>query len=512
MQKVLTPGQMAAADSAAAESGIATSDLMDRAGRAVGRTAVAMMGGVYGRRVTVVCGKGNNAGDGFVAATYLARRGAVCNVVLMADPAALRGDALGAYRRMLGSVAGIWRYDAGRLERELERSDLAIDAMVGTGFKGALSGPLAEAADLMDLGSAPVLAVDIPSGVNGETGAVEGFAVGAARTVTLAALKTGLLLQPGAQYAGEVTVEDIGIPDGLMESSLHMAGADDLWQAVPERQVTAHKRSVGKVLVVAGSVSMAGAAALTASGALRAGAGLVRMAVPVSIRPSVGPLVIEALTAGMPETGNGAFSLDAVPGIVNLARQMQVVALGPGIGKDDETLKVVREVLAAVERPVVLDADGIAAYQGDPEGLRNRPGPTILTPHSGELGRLLGRSHTEIDADRISSAREAADRTGAVVLLKGFRTVVAEPGGMAVMVDAGGPILATGGSGDVLTGVIAALAAGVDPFKAAWGGALLHGLAGETLAQWMGNRGAVAGDLLKALPLVIHEAWAWSRR
>jgi hydroxyethylthiazole kinase-like uncharacterized protein yjeF len=503
---------MAAADKAAAESGIPTTDLMDRAGRAVGRVAVAMMGGIYGRRVTVVCGKGNNGGDGCVAATYLARRGVVCHVVLLADPADLKGDALDAYRKMLGSGVRAWAYEHDRLERELERSDLAVDAMVGTGFKGALSGPLAEAADLLDLGPAPVLAVDIPSGVNGETGAVEGFAVGADKTVTLAALKTGLLLQPGAQYAGDVLVEDIGIPDELMDCDLHMVGADDLWQAVPERQVTAHKRSVGKVLVVAGSVSMAGAAALTASGALRAGAGLVRMAVPESIRPYVGPLVIEALTAGMPETGKGAFSMAAAPKIAELAEQMQVVALGPGIGKDDETLELVREVLSTVERAVVLDADGITAYQGNPEGLRSRPGPTVLTPHSGELGRLLGCSPNEVDADRISAAREAAERTGAVVLLKGFRTVVAEPGGRAVLVNAGGPILATGGTGDVLTGVVAALAAGTDPFKAAWGGACLHGLAGETLAQWMGSRGAVAGDLLKALPLVIHEAWAWSRR
>ena len=496
---------MAAADKAAAGSGIPSVDLMDRAGRAVGRAVVEALGGTYGRRVTVLCGKGNNAGDGFVAAAYLARRGASCNVALLADPFDLKGDALDAFEKMQGAGVRSRRYDGVRFERDLDRSDLIVDAMLGTGFKGSLSGQMAEAVAVMNANPAPVLSIDIPSGVDGETGLVEGEAVQAFRTVTLAALKTGLLLQPGARYAGELVVADIGIPDEMMESSLYLVGAADLPRALPPRPATAHKRSVGKVLVVAGSVSMAGAVVLTATGALRAGAGLVRMAVPECIGGLVGPQVIEALTARMPDTANGAFSFDAVGRVVELAAQMQVVALGPGIGKDTETMNFVTEVLHAVEQPVVLDADAISAFQGHPEALKERKAPTILTPHSGELGRLLGRPPAEIDADRVGAAREAAERTGAVVLLKGARTVVARPGGHAVMVDAGGPVLATGGSGDVLTGVIAALAAGTDAFTAAWAGACLHGLAGDTLAEWMGDRGVVAGDLLKALPLVIHQ-------
>lgn len=506
VQKVLTPSQMAAADRAAAESGIASTELMDRAGRSVGREAIDFLGGTYGRRVTVLCGKGNNAGDGFVAAGYLARRGAACSVVLMADPKDLKGDAGDAFQRMQGSGVRVHRYDPSRLSRELERSDLVVDAMLGTGFKGALSGAMADAAGAANASGVPILAIDIPSGVNGETGRVQGEAIRAGRTATLAALKTGLLLQPGARYAGEVTVQDIGIPDSMMHSELFLAGPGDLSGVIPARLPTAHKRSAGKVLVVAGSVSMAGAVVLTAAGALRAGAGLVRMAVPECIRALVGPQVIEALTAGMPDTARGAFSFDAAGPVVELAGQMQVVAMGPGVGKDVETMNFVTEVLQTVDRPVVLDADGITAFQGHPESLRERTAPTILTPHSGELARLLGRTVEQIDADRISSVREAARRTGAVVLLKGFRTVVARPDGHAVMVDAGGPVLATGGSGDVLTGVIAALAAGMDPFTAAWAGACLHGLAGDTLAERMGDRGVVAGDLLNALPRVILQA------
>lgn len=499
---------MAAADKAAADSGIPSVDLMDRAGRGVGRVAVDMLGGTYGRRVVVLCGKGNNAGDGFVAAAYLARRGVVCNVVLMADPDELKGDALDAFDKMKGSGVRARRYDGVRFERELDRSDLAIDAMLGTGFQGSLRGPMSEAVAVLNANPAPVLSVDIPSGINGGTGLVEGEAVFATRTLTLAALKTGLLLQPGARYAGSVTVEDIGIPDEIMESDLYLAGAADLARVLPPRPATAHKRSVGKVLVVGGSISMSGAVVLTATGALRAGAGLVRMAVPDCIGGLVGPQVIEALTARMPDTAKGAFSFDGVGKVVELAGQMQVVALGPGIGKDTETMNFVTEVLHEVEQPVVLDADAIAAFQGHPERLKERKAPTILTPHSGELGRLLGRPASEIDIDRIPAAREAARRTGAVVLLKGARTVVARPDGHAVMVDAGGPVLATGGSGDVLTGVIAALATGTDAFTAAWAGATLHGLAGDTLAEWMGDRGVVAGDLLKALPLVIHQVSA----
>lgn len=499
---------MAAADRAAAGSGVPTWDLMDRAGRAIAREAAELMGGVYGRRVTVVCGKGNNGGDGCVAAGWLSRRGARCTVFLLADPAGLKDDAGRAFARLSGSGVRISGFDASRLGRELSRSDLAVDALVGTGFTGALRGPMAEAARLLNESGTPVLAVDIPSGVDGSTGGVEGEAVRATVTVTLAALKTGLLLQPGAGLTGRVEVVDIGIPDDLLPETLSMAGETDLKRVIPPRLVTAHKRSVGKVLVVAGSVSMSGAVALTAAGALRTGAGLVRMAVPKVIRPLVGPLVIEALTAGMPDTPKGAFSLEGVPQVLDLAGQMQAVALGPGIGKDDETMKFVREVLSEVDRPAVLDADAISAFQDNPEGLRSRPGPTILTPHSGELGRLLGRSPKDIDANRIGAAREAAERTGAVVLLKGFRTVVARPDGEAVLVNAGGPVLATGGSGDVLTGVIAALAAVVEPFPAAWAGACLHGLAGEALAEELGDRGVLAGDLLRALPRVIRRATA----
>jgi NAD(P)H-hydrate epimerase len=491
---------MAAADRATNGAGTPSMDLMARAGAACGRAAVRMLGGTYGRRILIVCGKGNNGGDGLIMAEYLAGRGALCTIVLLAAPADLKGDALTAYRRAAktpGCRLRPWT------AAELRRSDLAVDAMLGTGFQGALSGPFRDVADAFNQSGKEVLAIDIPSGVDGETGAVEAVAVRAALTITLGALKSGLLLHPGSSYAGRVEVADIGILPEAMKSQLRLAGAQDVHGVLPERPPTAHKRSVGKVLVVAGSAGMAGAAVLAARAALRTGAGLVRVAVPESATGQVGPQVKEALTIGLPES-DGKLNLEAVGPVIELAREMHALALGPGIGRGEEVGEFVRIVLETIENPVVLDADGLAAYQGSPEGLKSRPGPTVLTPHAGELGRLLDIEATEVDAGRIGSAREAAERSGCIVLLKGFRTVVAAPGGEAVLVDAGGPVLATGGTGDVLTGVIAALLAGnVEPFTAAWAGACLHGAAGEELARTIGDRGVLAGDVADRLPVTM---------
>jgi NAD(P)H-hydrate epimerase len=317
----------------------------------------------------------------------------------------------------------------------------------------------------------------------------------------MGAFKCGLLLEPGASYAGKVEVADIGISRESMQSHLQLAEpGSDILELLPPRPPTAHKRNVGKVLVVAGSMGMSGAAVLAARGALRCGAGLVRMAVPASIAGQVSPQLKEALSVPLPES-SGKVNPEAAAVVIDLAREMDALAVGPGLGRGEEVAEFLRTVLSAVPNPVVLDADGLAAFQGDPGALKGRPGPTVLTPHSGELGKLMGVQAAEVDAARIGAAREAAGRSGSIVLLKGFRTVVAAPGGEAVLVDAGGPVLATGGTGDVLTGVIAALLAGkVEPMAAAWGGACLHGAAAELLVRTMGDRGVLAGDLADALP------------
>lgn len=501
MKKILSPAQMGAADQAAIESGVPSKELMMRAGTALGRTALQMMAGGYGRRVVVVCGKGNNGGDGFVCAAHLSRHGVACSVITMAAPESLTGDAAWAFSLLSSTPCRVG--DSAGLRAALGRADLAVDAMLGTGFKGELTGRMADAVGLLNSAGVPVLAVDIPSGVDGSTGAIRGPAVRAGTTVTMGALKTGLVQLPGAEAAGDVKVVDIGIPDELVQTRLHLVSEHDLRRALVVRGAASHKRSAGKVVIAAGAVGMIGAASLSAIGAMRAGAGLIRLVVPDSIRPQVAPTVIEVLTSGVAESPEGQFAPEAAEEVAAWANSWDALALGPGIGRTSEVRRFVEKVLEKTTVPVILDADGIAAFAGRPESLRSRDAATILTPHAGELAALMSIEAADVESNRVEIAAEAAKATGGIVLLKGFRTVVAAPSGDAVLVDAGGPILATAGTGDVLTGVLAAFAARTEPFQAAWSGACLHGLAGEWLAGQIGTESMVAGDLSWALANVM---------
>ncbi|HEY8201422.1 MAG TPA: NAD(P)H-hydrate dehydratase, partial [Actinomycetota bacterium] len=436
---------------------------------------------------------------------HLARWGAAPVVVLLDKPEALKGDAKTNFERL----RGVRILESSVLGRALHGAAAVVDAIVGTGFRGSLEGTLGEAVEQVNASGVPVVAVDIPSGVEGETGRVEGPAIRARTTVTMAALKTGLLLTPGCEHAGAVEVTDIGIPEGHIAAGCFAPEDDDVTALLPPRPLTVHKRSVGTVLVVAGSVGMSGAAALAGSAALRAGAGLVTIATASPVALEVDQTVLEATTLPLPGTARGSISSSAANAILERAAALDAVALGPGLTTDPETVELVRRLVGELDRPLVLDADGINAVAplvASGGGGPLRPGRhTILTPHAGELARVLGMSSKEISADRIGAARSAAGRTGAVVLLKGFPTVVAEPGGRTVLVPRGGPALATGGTGDVLTGVIAALvASGIEPFAAAWSGAWIHGAAGDLVTAQRGVRAAVAGDLLQALPEVIR--------
>lgn len=481
MRPVLTPAQMRAADAAAIAQLGSSVELMRRAGSAVAWVALRVLGKAYGKRVTVVCGKGNNGGDGRIAAAWLARRGVHCTVVALDGPAV-------------------------PLVSALARSDLAIDAIVGTGFLGRLEGDVAKAVQVLNESFVPVVSIDIPSGVNGETGAVETTAVRASVTVALAALKPGLLLHPGASFAGKIEVADIGIADELMSTDLNVAEAEDVKGMLVGRLPDSNKRSVGKVLVVGGSPGMSGAAVLAARGALRAGAGLVKLAVPNGIAGLVDRSVPEVLVCGLAETRGGGIEPSAAGQVAELTADQDAVALGPGLGRDDGTAEFVRRVLHAIDKPLVIDADGLNAFGQEISEIAHRKQPTILTPHSGELARLVGATADEVDADRIKATREASRVSEAVVLLKGSPTVVASPDGRTVLVDTGGPLLSTAGTGDVLTGIIAALATNLAVFEAAWVGAYIHGRAADLLTPSFGDRGMMAGDLVDAIPLAIAEA------
>jgi NAD(P)H-hydrate epimerase len=500
---ILTPAESAELDRESAARGVTVGQLMENAGRAVARAAVAVAGGAYGRRAVVVCGKGNNGGDGLAAARHLERSGMGVRVILLADPSELRGEPEANLRRY-AAAGGVWqRYSDGRLGREAGRADVVVDAIFGTGFRGAPEGDFARAVELINDAGGSVVAVDIPSGVEGETGLVRGDAVYAEATVTFGGLKPGLVFHPGAGHAGEVEVADIGFPPDLVRSDLWLMEAEDAAGLLPSRSPESHKRASGVVLVVAGSRSMTGAAALTAGAAYRAGAGLVTLAVPEGILPVVEAAVAEAIFLPLPETADGTVAEEAWPVLLPRLAGVQAVAVGPGLTTNPSTSELVRRMVADSPVPLVLDADGLNAFAGRGSLLAERGSDAVITPHAGEFGRLTGLSSNEVLEDRVGHARKAAAEFRCAVLLKGSRTVVAEPGGRVRVNPTGGPYLATGGTGDVLTGAVAAfLARGLPPADAAVLAAYVHGVAGRLAGTELGE-GTVAPDVLARLPRAV---------
>ena len=500
MIPILTPAETAELDRESASRGVTTDSLMANAGRAVARTVVAMAGGAYGRRALVVCGKGNNGGDGLVAARRLERDGMGVRVVLLTDPSGLRGEPASNLARYASS-GGVWRrYDEGGLRREVERADVVVDAVFGTGFRGAPDGDFARAIELINEAAGSVVAVDIPSGVEGETGLVRGEAVFADATVTFGALKPGLVFHPGASHAGDVEMVDIGFPAGLVRSDLWLVEADDMAALIPARPPESHKRASGVVLVVAGSRSMTGAAALTARAAYRAGAGLVTVAVPRSVLPVVEGAIREATFLPLPETEAGTVAEGGWDVLSERMADVNAAAIGPGLTTDPSTAELVRRFVTECPVPFVLDADGLNAFAGRSSLLAERRSEAILTPHAGEFGRLTGLAPMEVLEDRVGHTRKASAEFRCAVLLKGSRTIVAEPTGRVRVNPTGGPVLATGGTGDVLTGAVAALLArGLAPADAAILAAYVHGVAGRMAGMELGE-GTVAGDVAERLP------------
>lgn len=503
MKPVLTPEEAGELDRATQARGIPAETLMERAGRATARAAVDLVGGCYGRRAVVVCGKGNNGGDGYVAARHLARWGMRVAVIALADPGALREPAAANARRLVSDTRIRPRaFDPMALQRLLSRADVAIDAIFGTGFVGVPEGGWAEAIDGLNDAEVPVVAVDIPSGVDGHTGAVHGEAVWADLTVTFGAAKTGVALLPGAERAGDVRVVDIGLPDDLVPRGTGLTEPADVAAVLPPRAVDAHKKDSGTLVVVAGSRTMTGAARLIARAAGRAGAGYVYVAVPASILPTVQAELTETVFVALPETPDGTVAAGALDVVLGHLEEAHALALGPGLSTQAETQGFVRELVRACPVPLVLDADGLNAFAGQVDALADREAEAVLTPHLGELARLMtdGATHAGAGAaDRLGAARTLATRARAVALVKGTRTVIASPDGRARINPTGSPVLATAGTGDVLTGTIGGLLArGVAPFDAAWAGAYVHGLAGILAGRDLGE-GTLAGDVAERI-------------
>jgi NAD(P)H-hydrate epimerase len=486
--------------------------LMEAAGSRVAEASSLMLSG-GGRRAAIWCGKGNNGGDGLVAARLLAGSGCDVEVFVLASPGELSGDAKANYDRLSGLPVVVTRVerdaDVERFTAAVPRFDLVIDAIFGTGFSGVPVGTHEAAIAALNEYGAPVLAVDIPSGVSGETGAAPGTAVRATRTVTFAAAKVGLVQYPGTELAGELEVADIGIPVHLLEtipsSRIYLTEQADAEALLPRRAPDTHKRRCGSVLVVGGSPGMTGAPAMCAQAALRAGAGMVTAAVPDGLHDIFEIKLTEVMTRPLPQEPRGGLSVEAAPVITGVLDMYDVIALGPGMGTATQTVQLVRELVSEVDLPLVLDADGLNAMAGATEIFSRRSGPLVLTPHPGEMARLTGKTSSQVQDDRVAAALEFAREWGAVVVLKGARTVVAEPGGEVMINPTGNPGMATAGMGDVLTGCIASFVGqGLKAFEAAVAGAYFHGLAADLAAQMDAMVGMTAGDVIRHLPLALR--------
>ncbi len=513
--QLVTAEEMRLLDRATIDRGHASGEtLMERAGAGVVEAMERRYGSLLGMRVLVLCGPGNNGGDGFVAARHLGSRGAEVQVALLGDAARVSGDARAQLERL---AAGRLSAPGISSEAELERLvgsrdqwDFALDALLGTGARGVPEGIVAAAVqalrDLDDAGTR-VVAVDLPTGVDADTGTIARRAVRADLTVTFGAPKRGQFLYPGRAFVGCLEVVDIGLAmDALPVTALpvSLATASDMAALLPARDPRAHKGSVGRLLVVGGSVGLTGAVALAARAALRSGAGYVQAAVPSSLNDVLEVKLTEEMTIPMPETAERTLSAAALEPLLARAAAADAVALGSGLSRHREAAELARRMARGSDRPLVIDADGLNAFEGHADLLARIRAPRILTPHLGEMQRLCGIEPHDLEARRIDAAREWAERWKSVVVLKGAPTVTAAPDGRATVNPSGNPGMATAGTGDVLTGAIAGLLAqGLAPYDAARLGVYVHGMAGDVAAGEKGQQGLTATDVLETLPLAL---------
>ncbi|HTB69746.1 MAG TPA: NAD(P)H-hydrate dehydratase [Solirubrobacteraceae bacterium] len=483
--------------------GVPGLDLMERAGAGVARAVEQL---APNGAVAVVCGKGNNGGDGLVVARLLREAGREVAVVCVEPPATFRGDAATNLERLPGDAPLPLAHGAAAIAR----AAAIVDALLGTGFEGAPHGPAADAIAAIEAADAPVVAIDVPSGVDASTGVVASVAVHAAVTVTFHAAKPGLWIMPGKACAGDVQTIDIGVPRGAPSDASIGLIEPSVGERLPRRAGDTTKFVSGEVVVAGGSRGLLGAPRMASHAAMRAGAGYVIACVPASLQDALATAATpELMTRGLPEQ-DGSLAPAAVARVLENVRPGGALALGPGLGRSDGAVAFARELAREARAPLVLDADGLNAHAGRLEELRARQAPTILTPHAGELARLLELDSAEVERERLRHVRDAAERSGAVVVLKGDDTLIAEPAGRVAVSRSGSPALATAGTGDVLTGVIGALlAARLDAFLAASAGVWLHAAAGREAARRQGAaEGVIASDVIDALPAARAEARA----
>ena len=507
--RILTSLEMRAVDAVTAEKfGVPLLALMENAGVAVARFALEVF--EHSSHITVVCGKGNNGGDGFVAARKLHEAGKEVRVILLAAPDQYKGDAA-AMLKLLPMEPVVASSVPELNDINFSETDLILDAIFGTGFLSPATGLFAHAIQAINKSGAPIVAIDLPSGAEADAETIDPAVpfVDADAIVTFSALKHAHVFQfPHVRTA----VRDIGSPAAAFEnaSDLHLITPQDFASVLAPRPEDANKGSFGHVLVLGGSIGKAGAAAMSGMAALRSGAGLVTVATPKSAQTTVAAFAPELMTEPLEETVHGTVSFASLEGINPqvLSLKHDVLALGPGISRNADSAEFVRVLVERCKKPMVLDADGLNAFEGRAERLSGKDRPLVLTPHPGEMSRITGRSIAEIQADRIQITREFAVKHHAYVVLKGKHSVFAMPSGRVWINPTGNPGMATGGTGDILTGILAALMAQYPDHleQAIIAGVWLHGAAGDNVRDVMGERSLIATDLLSALPKAFLDA------
>lgn len=490
------------------ELGIPGVVLMENAGLQVVEEIHRIIGDPRGKTITIFAGKGNNGGDGFVIARHLLNAGAEVKVLMFADIKDIAGDAkvnLNILQAMGFKVFPIINPNSLNIVKlAMVYTDLIVDAIYGTGFQGEVPAHIGNVIEIVNSSGKPVVAVDIPSGLEANTGHVHGPCIKATVTVTFAYAKIGLLIHHGPKLAGKLTLADISIPPDLIEAQgikRFLITPEIVRRIMPTRDADGHKGIYGRVLVVGGSEGLSGAVAMTSMAALKAGAGLVTLAVPASLHDLMEVKLTEVMTRPLPETEDISLSTEAISATEELLAAADVMAIGPGMSTNEDTMSYIRQLLPGLTKPVVIDADGLNALVGAVELVKNCPGPVVLTPHPGEMARLMGIKTEEVQNNRVEIVLKAAREWNAVIVLKGNRTLIAAPDGSLYVNPTGNPGMATGGTGDVLTGIIAGLLGqGLLPLHAASVGVYFHGLAGDLAVADKGMLSLVAGDLLEYLP------------
>ena len=506
--KVVTSQQMREIDRKAIEennlSGLA---LMENAGLRIFQNLKNIYPNLKLKKIIIFSGSGNNGGDGFVVARHLYDYGVKAKVFFLAPFNKIKGEAgenLNIIDRMGVELIELEAEKLEEIGGTIQNSDLIIDAILGTGLQGKLTGLKAKIIDLINVAGKEVVAIDVPSGLNADTGKIEGSCIKATHTITLALPKIGLLLFPGASYAGKVTVGDIGIPSYLLKNNkikTNMVTQEIVKSLLPFRATYSHKGSFGKVLILAGSVGMTGAAYLASEAAMKSGTGIVVLGIPRSLNPIMEVKLTEVMTLPLAETKKQSLGEDAEETILKLMKDFSVLGIGPGISRQLETQRLVRKIIEKSTMPLVVDADAIYALHEDTNILKKAEVPLIITPHPGEMAKLINKDIDYILDDQLDITREIAQKFGIVVVLKGARTIIANKEGEVYIIVGDNSGMATGGSGDVLTGIICSLIAqGTDNFSAAITGVYIHSLAGNLARDIKGERGMIAGDILSQVP------------